>query len=263
VAPIDLWRTPLGIAGFVLLSALFYAFLDPTFGISIESLGSVLGLAIGLAVVLVAYGAPLILMSRGRIGLTVRALPATLLVAVICVLVSRLANFQPGYMYGLIIGFFFAHGVSRELEGRAEATAAGVSLAAALVAWIALAFLHGGAGPSGAFLGPLLESATVTIVVAGLESAVFALLPLRFLPGAAVWDWNRRVWAVLFGLGIFGFAHVLLNPAAGAGYLADTTRASFLTLAVLLGAFGLASVVFWAYFRFRPGRHSPPQVPQT
>ena len=138
----DRWSTPLGIIGFVVLSALLYAFLDPTFGFSLTSLGTFLGLAIGLAVVLLAYGLPLVLMSRGRIGLTVRALPATVIVAVLCVLLSRLANFQPGYMYGLVVGFFFAHGVSRELEGRAEAAATGTTLGAALVAWIALALIH-------------------------------------------------------------------------------------------------------------------------
>jgi hypothetical protein len=260
-APRDVWGTPLGIMGFVVLSAFLYAFLDPTFGFSLESLGTFLGLAVGLAVVLVAYGAPLMLLSRGKVGLTVRALPATLVVAAICVVVSRVADFQPGYMYGLIVGFFFAHGVSREHEGRAEAAATAVTLSAALVAWIGLALLQSGLGPSDGFAGALLGSATVTIVVAGLENAVFAMLPLRFLPGAVVYAWNRRAWLVLIGLGIFGFAHVLLNPAAGSGYLADTARTPFLTLVVLLVGFALASVAFWAYFRFRPQRTAPAQPP--
>jgi hypothetical protein len=78
------------------------------------------------------------------------------------------------------------------------------------------------------------------------------MLPLRFMPGAAVFSWDRRIWAVLMGLGLLGFVHVLLNPAAGAGYLADSTRTSFFTLIALLALFGGASVLFWAYFRFRP-----------
>ena len=125
----DVWRTPLGIVGFVALSALLYAFLDPTFGFSLVSVATFLGLAIGLLVVLVAYGTPLALFSRTHhLGLTIRALPATIGIAVICVLVSRLTNFQPGYLYGLIVGFFFIHGVSEQVEGKAEAAAAGTSL---------------------------------------------------------------------------------------------------------------------------------------
>lgn len=251
----DVWRTAVGILGFVALSALFYAFLDPTFGLSVQSLATLFGLAVGLLVILLAYGVPLWLFSRNhRIGLAVRALPATLIVAVICVLVSRLSNFQPGYLYGLVIGFFFARGVTHEIEGKAEAAAAGTSLVAALLSWILLAFLRGSPGAGDAFTNALLQSATVTVVVAGLENAVFSMLPLRFLPGASVYSWNRVIWVVLIGLGIFGFAHVLLNPSTGAGYLADSTRTSFFTLMALLIIFGLASVAFWAWFRFRPQR---------
>jgi hypothetical protein len=99
-----------------------------------------------------------------------------------------------------------------------------------------------------------LSAAAATVVVAGLENAVFAMLPLRFLPGAAVFNWDKRVWVAIIALGLFGFAHVLLNPSSGAGYLADSTRTSFFTLIALLVAFGVASVLFWAYFRFRPER---------
>ena len=200
--------------------------------------------------ILVAYGMPLVFFSRSHsIGLDVRALPATLAIALICVLVSRLSDFQPGYLYGLIIGFFFARHVTSEIEGKAEAAAAGSSLVVAFVAWVLLAFLRG-SGSTDEFTNALLQAATVTVVVAGLENAVFAMLPLRFMPGAAVFEWNRIVWGVLIGLGIFGFAHVLLNPTSG--YIADTTRTSFFTMIVLLVGFGLASVLFWAWFRFRP-----------
>ncbi len=255
LAPPDVWRTPLGILAFIVLSAVLYAFLDPTLGFNLTSLATVLGLALGLLVILVAYGAPLVLFARSlRIGITVRALPATLAIAVICVIVSRLSDFQPGYLYGLIIGFFFVHEVTEDVEGRAEAWAAGSSLVAAVVAWIFLAFLRGGATDD-AFTNALLQSAAVTVVVAGLENAVFAMLPLRFMPGGAVLAWNRIVWAALLGFGIFGFAHVLLNPSAGAGYMADSTRTSFITMVVLLAVFSLASVAFWAWFRFRPDPH--------
>ena len=246
----DVWRTPAGMIGFVLLSALLYSFLDPTFGISLGSLATYTGLALGLVVVLVSYGLPLIIAARGKgLGLTARVLPASLIVAIACVLISRLASFQPGYLYGLVIGFFFAVGVQRTEEGRAEGIAAAVSLVVALCAWVLLAFLGGG-GVSDPFFAAVLQAATVTVVVAGLENAVFGMLPLRFLPGSVVREWNRWVWLAILGIGVFGFAHVLLNPSAG--YMGDTTRTSFLTMVVLLVGFGLASLLFWAWFRFRP-----------
>jgi hypothetical protein len=183
-------------------------------------------------------------------------LPTTLVIAIACVVVSRVANFQPGYLYGLIVGFFFATAVDRREEGRAEAIAAATSLGAAFVAWVLLALLRSTDAAAGDLTTPLLQAATVTVVVAGLENAVFAMLPLRFLPGSVVYAWNRKVWAVLIGLGIFGFAHVLLNPSAG--YMGDTTRTPFAVMVVLLVGFGLASVLFWAYFRFRRQPAAPP-----
>ena len=244
------WHTPYGMLAFIALSALLYAFLDPTFGFNIVSLATFAGLAIGLFVVVLAYGVPLFVIAQNRgLSISARALPTTLVIAVACVLISRLANFQPGYLYGLIIGFFFASAVDRREEGRAEAIAAACSLGAAFVAWMLLAVLRSTDAVAGELTTPLLEAATVTVVVAGLENAVFAMLPLRFLPGSVVYPWNRKVWAVLIGLGIFGFAHVLLNPSAG--YMGDTTRTPFVTMLVLLIGFGVASILFWAYFRFR------------
>jgi hypothetical protein len=253
----DFWRTPQGLVLFVVVSALLYGFLDPTFGLSLTSLATFAGLAMGLLVVVAAYGLPLLAFARSRrVPLTVRALPATLVIGVVCVVISRVVSFQPGYLYGLIIGFIFARGVATEHEARAEALAAASSLLVAFLAWVGLALLRGGAaGGEDSLVTAALEAASVTIVVAGLENAVFAMLPMRFLPGAAVFAWDRRIWAVLIGLGLFGFVHVLLNPSAG--YLADTTRTSFFTLIVLLVAFAAVSVLFWAWFRFRPSRPSP------
>ena len=251
-----------GVLLFLALSALVYGFLSPTFGFNAESVALFLGLLAGLALITVAFDLPLRLYhgrtTKAHDRGVLRALWWTLLIAVVCVAMSRLANFQPGYLYGLIIGFFFAVGVDQKQEGRAQAIATASSLAAAFIAWVLLAFLRAGTGSTDALTTNLIGAATVTIVVAGLENAVFAMLPLRFMPGSAVFDWDRRVWAVLIGLGIFGFAHVLLNPSAG--YMADTTRTSFFTMVALLAFFALASVAFWAYFRFRPARGSAGQA---
>jgi len=85
--------------------------------------------------------------------------------------------------------------------------------------------------------------------VAGVELTAFGMLPLHFLPGEKVYRWNRGVWAALIGLGVFGFAHVLMNPRDG--YMADSSRTPLITIVGLLIFFGLSSVLFWAYFRFR------------
>jgi hypothetical protein len=255
------WRTPLGMATFIGLSALLYALLDPTFGFSIDSIATLVGLALGLLLTLLAFGVPLFIMGRGQgLRLTAAALPGTLFIAVLCVLISRLANFQPGYLYGLIIGFAFSRELTKVEEGRLEGIAAATALGASVVAWLVLWQVRAGSGVG--FGTIVLETALATLVVAGLEAALFGMLPLRFLPGERVRAWNQRFWMGLVGVAAFAFFHVLLNPSTDAGYLADTERTSMTTVIGLLVVFGLGSVLFWAYFRFlHRGPSSPPMAP--
>ena len=264
------WRTPLGILAFVGISALLYAFLDPTFGFDLLSVATFLGLGLGMLVMLASIAVPLVIGARGSgLGrMSANALPGTLLIALGCVILSRVADFQPGYLYGMIVGFAFTRELSRLEQGRLDAFATITGLVVAILAWILLPVVRGGStGGEQPFLNALLETAFATVVVAGLEAAVFGMMPLRFLPGERVRAWNRRVWAGILGVATFAFAHILLNPSSG--YLADSTRTSLITVALLLVLFGGGSVLFWAWFRLRrqptaaPRRCRPPRRPRA
>ena len=222
------------------------------FGFDAGSLATFLGLAVGMSAMLLAIAIPQLIGARRLgVGATVRALPATLLIAAVCVVISRVAEFQPGYLYGMIIGIAFSRQLAKADAGKIDAVAAAGALAVAVVAWLLLpAVRAGGTAEDQPFMAALLESAFATVVVAGLEAAAFAMMPLRFLPGERVRGWNQRAWIALLGIAMFGFCHILLNPSSG--YLADTTRTSLFTVILLLVAFGGGSVLFWAYFRFRP-----------
>ncbi len=246
------WGTPLGIALFVLLSALLYGFLDPTFGPDLQSLAAFAGLVLGLVVTLSAFCVPIELAyRRSAIGHSLRALPGTLVVGLACVLITRLTDFHPGYLYGLVLTFVVARDLGIAAEGRAMMRAAASTLAIAVVSWLGL-WLVDVLVPVQSDPGPALialQNALVMALVAGIELTVFGMLPLRFLPGEKVFRWSRRAWAALFGAGLFGFVHVLMNPRSG--YLADTTRTPMVTIVVLLLGAAVFSVGFWAYFRFR------------
>jgi hypothetical protein len=248
-----LWRGPAGVVMLLALGALVYSMLDPGFGLDIPSLASYLGLLGGLIVVLVAFELPGLLMHRRRTGElgALQALPWTLAAGGICVLVSRLANFEPGYLYGVLLGVVFSRPQNSEDDGRQAAAGALLTLIAAVGAWLALGWLRVHL-TDGSFLRVATETALAAIVVAGLEAVAFGMMPFRFLDGAAVRAWSRVVWGLLFVAGVFAFVHLLIGPQSG--YLAELSPAGFAAALAVFAAFAAVSFGLWGYFRFRPSR---------
>lgn len=252
-----LWAGPLGVGLFLALGSLVYLLLDPGVALDVESVAVYLGMLGGLGIVMLAFEAPPLLLYRRRTGEAagVRALPWTLPAAAVCVLISRMAGLEPGYLYGLLLGLVFRQELTAGQEGRQTAFGAAWTLAVALAAWVGLGALRSGGVQPDAFGSLLLETALAVVVVGGLEAVAFGLLPMRFLAGVSVYGWSRLAWALLFGIGAFAFIHVLVGPHTG--YLAALSPATLVAAFGVFAAFGAFSLLFWAYFRFRPARVAP------
>lgn len=239
--------------GFLLTGAVLYGLLTPGFGFNRTSLALAAGLVLALLVICVGFSVPTLTYMRRRFGDRgrLRILPGTILVAVACVGLSRLLHFQPGALYGLLAVFVFGRDLDKQHKGRLSAVSAAFILTVSVGAWFLRVPVASAAGRPGAGLGVLiLDAALSAIFLLGLESLVISLLPLRFLDGSNVMAWNRVVWAVLFGAGVFAVFHVLLRP--GSGYVGHSSAGSLVVVGAFYVAFGLLSVGFWAYFRFRP-----------
>jgi hypothetical protein len=247
------WRRPYGIALFVLISALLYGFLSPAFGIDAESVAAFIGIFGGLAVVIATFELPVYLTHRRirRERGKLRVVPLTIFLGISCVVISRIAEFQPGYLYGLVATFAFAGALEMRQEARAHAWTALWMLVVAVTAWLALPLVEDQLAPW-PLLSMAIAAALATIFVGGLEGLLFELVPLRFLRGDVVFEWRRGVWAVLFLGAAFLFAYILLNPSNG--YLGSTRVSPLLPAVLLFVGFGIASIAFWGYFRFRPER---------
>jgi hypothetical protein len=244
------WRRRSGLIVFVILSAVLYGFLSPEFGPTLESAASLIGILLGLAVVITAFEVPLVLFyrrllnERGRL----KVQPLTIFVGIACVAISRIADFQPGYLYGLVVGYVFAQSLPTRDEGRANALTGVWMLAISLVAWLALPIAETNLA-SQPLLDVAVSAGLATIFIGGLEGLLFELVPLRFLRGETVFAWHRGLWALLFLAAAFTFAHILLTPSTG--YLGSTRTSPLLAAVILFVSFGVFSVSFWAYFRFR------------
>jgi hypothetical protein len=257
------WKTPLGLALFVFLSALLFGFLSPTFGLDFESIASFFGILAGLIVVIAAFELPMAIVQRRRFGELghLEIQPLTIMIAIVCVVLSRIADFQPGYLYGLVIGFEFARRLPDRAEGRAQASTAVTLLVVALGAWLMLPVAEA-ATVTAPLAAVAISSALATVFIAGLEGLLFELVPVRYLRGQEVFLWNRVAWAVLFLTAAFAFVHILLTPQSG--YLGDTQTSPLVAAVFLFAGFGTFSVAFWAYFRFRsPSVESAGSLPSV
>lgn len=242
----------LGLLLFIALSALVSSFVDPYFGFDLRSLAVFLGFLVGLVVVLASFKLPPILAHRRRTGEVgrLRPLPWALVIAVLFVLVSRIGGLQPGYLYGIVLGVIFVKDSSDRDEGRQTFYGSLWTLAAAVLAWLGLSWIRSLGVPEDGFGVTLLSTAFAAILVAGLEAAAFGLMPLRFMPGHAVYKWNRLGWALLFGLAVFAFIHLLISPSSG--YVLDLSPDAFIAACGVFAGFGALSIATWGYFRFRP-----------
>jgi hypothetical protein len=242
-----------------LVAAAVFSFLSPDFGLNMHTLVTVLGMFAGLLIMAVLFSLPADIAIHRRYGEwgKLNFLPGSLGISIGMVIMSRALHFQPGYVYGALAGLAFRSALGKDSQGRLTAANWFFSLVIAVGAWFARAPVSEvAAKPDASVWWIGVEVCLALVFLWGIESLAVAMLPMRFLDGRKVIDWNRTVWAVLMFLGAFVTVHILLS--ANSGYVGHTgEQVRFAVLALFL-AFGAFSVAFWAYFRYRPQRSAVP-----
>ena len=212
-----------------------------------------LGASLGFAAVTLGFQLPNIV--AGRIYENhgqMRVLIGSVVIAAVCVLITRLLNLEPPYLYGLIAVYVFEKELVGRAAGRLTAAAAALVLFISLAAWAVDAPLHttlaGEASPSPLLL--IVDAGLLAIFATGLGSLAFGLLPLPFLPGRDLFAWNRGAWLLLFGCGVFCFVAVLLAP--NSGYVVSVPWRHALPAIGAFAGFVFLSLAFMTYFKLRP-----------
>jgi hypothetical protein len=242
----------LGVFTFLLLTALVSSFVDPQFGPDARGVVEFLGFLVGVIVVLASFKLPPMLAHRRKTGELgrLRPLPWALVISAAFVLVSRVGNLQPGYLYGIILGAIFTREVTDDEEGRETIYGSIWTLFASLLSWVLLSAVRSQGLPASDSFNLFAQTALGCILVSGLEATAFGLMPLRFMPGYLIYRWNRPLWAALFGLSVFAFIHILIGPTSG--YVSQLNPAAFLAAGGIFAIFGAFSLATWGFFRFRP-----------
>jgi len=230
--------------GVLVAGAILGGLLNPKFGVNERSLAD-----IGATLVAFAFGT----LIGWFISKTFRqhhhykthtylhALPLGLAVAALCVLVSRLTNFEPGYLYGVVVSIAFVETLEERHNAHLTAISTLSTLGVALVAWFLwVPVNHFALEHSGNVLLAIVDDVLASIFIGGLVGTVIGLLPLEFMPGGTIAKWRKDVWAIVFFVAIFLLVEIELRPAAGPTHPGG---APIVTALVLFAIFGGGT--FW------------------
>ncbi|MCU1372265.1 MAG: hypothetical protein JWO77_3459 [Ilumatobacteraceae bacterium] len=242
---------PVVMAASAAAGAFLFGMLDPNLGLNMASFALLLGLAASIILISGVYDVARSNYMERHYGVasSLRGYPAGLVVAAVLVLVSRVAHFQPGYLFGVFTALGFATKVEQRDDGKGVAVASLWLLALATACWFLWIPVADAASEAHAGFVPLFLDATLaTTWVVGIQTLVFGLMPLRFLDGEKVKAWSRTGWAAIYGLGMFAFVHSMIRPGT------EVDGDSFATALVLFAGFTVFAVAFWGYFRFRAPR---------
>ena len=230
-------------------AALLFGFADPHFGPDISSLRLVLACAIALFIV--GYLANTLtgrfVRERWQVASSLEVKPLALILTVIGVLLSRLLEFSPGFLIGLIVGFSLTGATTLHQRSRTVLLHAGIILTFGLAAWIGYSALiaETGGHPT-SFLGALGLETMAAVTAEGLTMLLIGLLPFRFLEGENVFKESRLLWAGSYLVVLLMFCLIVLPDAANWEELHGSL---WLWLSVVVG-FSVLSVSIYLYFRY-------------
>jgi hypothetical protein len=163
-------------------------------------------------------------------------------IALGCVVLSRALDFRPGYLFGIVGALYLMPDLPGAARAGRRALAVLLTLfVAGVTLWIATSWLP----PSLADL----EALFLTIFLLTLQGVFFALLPLALTDGGDIWSWRKGLWLVFFSLVLFLFHHIVLNPDGSDVQALQQNGVQ--TLLLLIGVFGLATLLLWLLFPFR------------
>jgi MFS family permease len=244
-----LHRAPF-LAGIALttVTALLFGFADPRFGFTLASLRLFLGLAIALAIVSYLTNAVVGRIMRGRwkVDVEVRLRPLGLILTVVGVVVSRLLDFSPGFLVGLVLGLVISEKQLAKQAWRAVLLRTGILLGLSLLAWLGFS-LFDSHQEDGTFASELAVETLVAITTEAVVSLLVELLPLKLLEGEKLYARSKVLWSALYLLTVVIFV-VAVVPWEGNWATLGSSLWAWIGIVV---GFGIVATGVYLYFRIR------------
>ena len=241
----------------VLATAVIYAVLDPNFGFNNDTLVLVCALIAGLAVSTFLYEGGQVLWATKRYDTpaAMRVYPLAIVIAMVCVALTRLTNLHPGIIFGFVTAAaIFPRGeMAKDADGKIIAVPLGALMLSSFVAFLLIDPLHRFTVSNASVFASLPETIAVSVFVGGAGSALLTLIPVTFNDGEKIWAWSKLVW---FGLALpatFAFIHVMVNDQDYGTIAHDTSAIALVVICVIVLAITVAT---WLFFRIHRPEHA-------
>lgn len=243
-------RTPI-VGGLTLttVAALILSFSDPRFGFDLTSLRLFLACAIGMFVLgwIANVVTSAILKRRWNIATVIELEPFGLVIALAGVVLSRLLDFAPGLLIGLVLSLSLSASAKLKDEAKYVLTWAGVVLGLSILGWVGYSFFSGVVAPD-TFAGALLNDTLVAVATEGISALVIGLLPIGFLDGRSLFHYSKRQWLGTYLVTLVAFFVIVVPSGALWG---DIDGSFWVWLTVLL-VFAALCVSVYLWFRAHP-----------
>jgi hypothetical protein len=233
-----------------------YSAIDPDFGLNTATLALALSLSISLGLLTLLFeGGKILVSSRMFHGSgSLRLHPLGIAVAVGSVFISRLSNMHPGIVLGFVAGAVVS-GPNPRQDGAITYVPMIALFLFSLLALGLVEPLRAVSNGSSEWYAVIPETVAVTVFVAGIEGLLFNLLPLTFMEGRSVWDWNRVAWTLLTAPVAFVFFHVVINRTHS--YDSALEETTTIALFAACAAFVAVAALFWLMCRFWLPKRTP------
>jgi hypothetical protein len=179
--------------------------------------------------------------------------PGLLLLVVAGAVFSRVLGFEPGVIFGALLGLAFGATLQGARQAKVVLVGSGFLVALSFVSWVTYS-IGAAAGWQASGFGVFALETLSGLTVAGASGLAVALLPHKAFDGKIIWDWRKLVWAAVYAGGAFYALVVLgaipIDPSA--------ISAPLLGWLVLYLVYGAVSLALWLIAR-RAAR--PPAAP--
>jgi hypothetical protein len=233
----------------LVITVFIEGFLEPGFGLNETSLILFCSLLVSVGgITYLTEGNEALLARRRGEQAGVRVFPIAILIAALCVGLSRLGSFQPGLIYGFVGTAVFLRppNMSAADTGKMVYYPMLGLLALSIGCWLAVGPLRDAAETD---LTVFLEGVAIGVFVGGIEGIFLNMVPIKYMDGDKIIRWNKLVWLGTTLVVTFIFWHVLINDQREYFDALQTTTPA---LALALAASCLAvSVATWLFFRWR------------